>query len=219
MTHPGLSTRVVEPRLDHLVYAVPDLAAAVETFERRTGLLPAAGGRHLGLGTRNYLLRLGPTAYLEVIGLDVEHPPAPGIEVPFGVDRITAPRLLTWAVHPSDLDLAVSQFAAAGADLGDARAMSRRTPDGSSLEWRLATVLPLPFGGVVPFLIDWGSAAHPASDAALPTATLVSFAGTHPDPAAVARVLDSAGLTLAVEAGPAALTATLDTPRGLVTLG
>jgi hypothetical protein len=215
---PAGTPGAVEPGLDHLVYAAPDLAAALESFELRTGLRPAAGGRHLGLGTRNYLLRLGPTAYLEIIGPDLEHPPAPGVAVPFGVDRVVVPRLLTWAVHPPDLDVAVSRFAAAGADLGAPRAMSRRTPDGALLQWRLATALPLPFGGVVPFLIDWGSTAHPASDPALPEATLVSFSGTHPDPAAVSRVLGSAGLALAVQVGPAALTATLDTPRGLVTL-
>lgn len=208
----------VEPLLDHLVYAVPDLRAAVDDLERRTGLQPVAGGRHLGLGTRNFLLRLGPAAYLEIIGLDVEHPPDPGVVVPFGVDRVVVPRLLTWAVHPVDLDAAVAGFAAAGADLGAPRAMSRRTPAGALLEWRLATALPLPFGGVVPFLIDWGSTAHPAADPALPTAPLVALSGTHPDPDAVSRVLDSGGLSLAVEAGPAALSATLDTPRGLVTL-
>lgn len=218
MTSPVGTSGVVEPLLDHLVYAVPDLAGAVDDLERRTGLRPVAGGRHLGLGTRNYLLRLGPAAYLEIIGLDVDHPPAPGVAVPFAVDRIVVPRLLTWAVHPVDLDAAAAGFAAAGADLGAPRDMSRRTPAGALLEWRLATALPLPFGGVVPFLIDWGSTAHPSSDPGLPTATLMSFVATHPDAAAVSRVLDTAGLTLTVEAGPAALTATLDTPRGLVTL-
>lgn len=207
--------RVPEPLLDHLVYAVPDLAAAVDDLERRTGLQPAAGGRHPGLGTRNFL---GPAAYLEILGLDVEHPPAPGAVVPFGVDRVVEPRLLTWAVHPVDLDAAVAGFAAAGADLGVSRAMRRRMPAGALLQWRLATALPLPFGGVVPFLIDWGCTAHPAADPALPTAPLVSLTASHPDPAAVIRVLDSAGLSLAIEAGPAALSATLDTPSGLVTL-
>lgn len=209
---------VVEPLLDHLVYAVPDLAAAVDDFEVRTGLRPAAGGRHLGLGTRNYLVRLGPSAYLEIIGLDVEHSPAPGVFVPFGVDTISAPRLLTWAVHPVDLDSWVAKLAAAGADFGTPRPMSRRTPSGGLLRWRLAMTVPLPLDGVVPFSIDWGTAVHPAADSALPTASLMSLAATHPDPAAVLRVLDAAGLTLPVAPGPVALTATLDTPRGLVTL-
>ncbi len=208
----------VEPLLDHLVFAVPDLAAAVENFERRTGLRPAEGGRHLGLGTRNFLIGLGPSAYVEIIGLDVEHPPRPGVGVPFGVDRITEPRLLSWAVHPADLDASVAAFAAAGAVLGAPRAMSRRTPTGSILSWRLATTVPLPFEGVTPFLIDWGSATHPASAPGLPMARLIALTATHPDPDAVRRVVRSAGLTLAVSAGSPGLTATLDTPRGQVTL-
>jgi hypothetical protein len=208
----------VEPLLDHLVYAVPDLGAAVDWFQERTGLRPAAGVRHLGLGTRNFLVGFGPSAYLEIIGLDVEHPPASGVAVPFGVDRIASPRLLTWAVHPADLDDAVTRFAAAGADLGAARSMSRRTPSGGVLSWRLATALPLPFGGVVPFLIDWGSAAHPAAEPSLPTVPLTALTATHPDPAAVTRVLHSAGVTLSVRPGPPGLVATLDTPRGPLTL-
>lgn len=207
-----------EPLLDHLVYAVPDLSAAVLDFEERAGLRPAEGGRHLGLGTRNVLVGLGPTAYLEIIGPDVEHPPATGASVPFGVDRIARPRLLTWAVHPLDLDSTVAGFAAAGADLGAPRAMNRQTPAGSILRWRLATTVPLPFDGVTPFLIDWGSSAHPASAPGLPTARLVGFTATHPDPDAVTRVLRTAGLALAVSAGSPGLAATLDTPRGPLTL-
>ena len=211
-------TAPVEPLLDHLVYAVPDLAAAVDRFQAETGVLPAAGGRHLGLGTRNFLVRLGPTAYLEIIGIDVQHPPRPGAPVPFGVDRISVPRLLTWAVHPVDIDEALAAYSAAGTDLGPARAMSRRTPSGELLQWRLATTVPLPFGGVVPFLIDWGSATHPAADPALPAVELLALAATYPDPPAVQRVLTAAALTLDVAAGPASLAATLDTPRGRLVL-
>jgi hypothetical protein len=51
---------------DHLVYAVPDLAAAVAEFEARTGIRPAAGGSHAGRGTANFLVGLG-SAYLEIM--------------------------------------------------------------------------------------------------------------------------------------------------------
>jgi hypothetical protein len=73
-------------------------------------------------------------------------------------------------------------------------------------------------GGVVPFLIDWGTSPHPAASAA-PGLSLASLRGEHPDAARVAALLARLGLPLPVDPGPApALVATLDTPRGPVTL-
>jgi Glyoxalase-like domain len=46
--------------VDHLIYAVPDLAAAVADLEGRFGVRAQAGGKHIGLGTHNALLALGP---------------------------------------------------------------------------------------------------------------------------------------------------------------
>ena len=46
--------------IDHLVYAVPDLPAAVADLAERFGVEARAGGRHLGRGTHNALLALGP---------------------------------------------------------------------------------------------------------------------------------------------------------------
>ena len=46
--------------------------------------------------------------------------------------------------------------------------MSRRTSTGDLLAWRLAMAEPAPFGGVLPFVIDWGSTVHPARNPDLP---------------------------------------------------
>jgi len=204
----------LEPLLDHLVYATPDLAATVADFTRDTGVTPAEGGRHLGRGTRNFLVSLGPERYLEIIGPDLENAVAAGVGLPFGVEELDRPRLLTFAVHPVDIEAACAVTARAGADLGPPLAMSRRTPSGELLSWRLASAVPLPFGGVTPFLIDWGQTPHPAAAAALPTLVLAGFSATHPDPDAVQRVLIALGLFLPVGAGPPSLTAVLDTPNG-----
>ncbi|WP_232667238.1 VOC family protein [Pseudonocardia sp. TRM90224] len=197
-----------DPRLDHLVYATPELDAAVAAFAAASGVEPVEGGRHVGRGTRNYLVGLGPTSFLEIIGPDRDNPVEPG-NVPFGIGTLTGPRLVTWAVAPADIDKAV-----AAAGIGPIEPMARRTPAGALLEWRLTSSEASPPG--VPFLIDWGTTPHPA--AALPRIGLTGLGATVPEPAAAAELLTALDVTLPVEAGPQSLVALLDTPRGPVTL-
>ncbi len=207
---------MTDAHLDHLVYAVPDLAAGVAAFARSTGVTPVAGGSHPG-GTANYLVGFGPTAYLEIIGPDPAAEPGTRPRA-FGLETLDAPRLAAWAVHPDDLDASVRKAREQGYDPGDVQPLSRRTPAGTLLEWRLtrredpAAVRP------VPFLIDWGATAHPAASE-LPRLTLTSFTAVHPEPEALRRDLAALGVLLDVVEGPEAeLRAVLDTPRGTVTL-
>ncbi|MFD6156376.1 VOC family protein [Nocardia sp. NPDC060256] len=156
--------------LDHLVLATPDLPDAVATVTRLLGVAPVPGGRHGGRGTRNFLLGLGDGGYLEIIGPDDDQP-APALPRPFGVDGLAEPRLVTWAARVPDIDAAVTEARATGYDPGEASGMSRETPDGQVLRWRLT--LAHDHTGVVPFLIDWGATAHPSES--LPQVTLRAF--------------------------------------------
>ncbi|WP_194892162.1 VOC family protein [Catenulispora pinisilvae] len=197
---------------DHLVYAAPDLQAALEDIARRTGVHPTAGGPHPGLGTRNYLLGLGGDRYLEIIGPDPAQPTPPEPR-PFGIDDLSAPKLVAWAIATTDLDAAVTRSRAAGHDPGPPRAMTRLRPDGELLRWRLTP----PRAGVVPFLIDWGATPHPARR--LPVVQLVGFEVVHPAPDAVRECFTALGADAAFRQGARpALVAHLAGPAGEIVL-
>jgi hypothetical protein len=205
----------IPAQLDHLVLATPDLAATVEDFARRTGVRPAPGGAHVGLGTRNFLVALGSSSYLEIIGPDPEQS-APDGPRPFTVDELASARTVTWAISPPDLDAAVESARARGYDPGSIRPMSRRRPDGTLLEWRLTDGDTQHPSGLVPFLIDWGASVHPTASG-LPVTPLLELSASAPDPDEIRPLLSAVDVELALSKGALGLTFTLDTPRGPVT--
>jgi Glyoxalase-like domain len=155
--------RIVDASIDHLLYGCPDLETGITEVERLTGVRPSYGGQHLGLGTHNALLSLGPRTYLEVIAPDPAQADL-GATLPYGIGALSAPSLRTWAAAPREIDAAASSARAEGIDFGDVTAHSRRAPDGSDVRWQMATPAPADDGpALVPFLIDWGTTIHPAT--------------------------------------------------------
>jgi hypothetical protein len=202
--------------IDHLVYATPDMAASAVEITQRWGVTPTPGGRHIGRGTHNALVDLGNGAYLEIIGPDPEQQRPP--KMPFGIESLTAPRLLTWAAKAPAIEARVARARAAGFDPGEPEAMSRQTPAGELLKWKLSRRDDAPGGGLAPFLIDWGETPHPSASAAR-GCRLTALRGEHPDPAAVGKLLAALGVDLPVTLGAVpALIATIETPRGTVEL-
>ncbi|MEU3270277.1 VOC family protein [Saccharomonospora sp. NPDC006951] len=206
---------MTEPRLDHLVYAGPDIDRLVERFTELSGVEPVLGGKHVGRGTRNYLLSFGGAAYLELIGPD--DPAAEEKPATFGINTLTEPKLAAWVVRPDDIEETVTRSRQEGYDPGDIGPLSRRTPEGTLLEWRLTPNRGDRFGGLAPALIDWLDAPHPTTNP-LPELSLVSLRGYHPDPPSVRRALEALRVELDVTEGPAGLEAVLDTPNGRITL-
>jgi glyoxalase-like protein len=166
--------------IDHLVYAGPDVAHASAYLANLLGATPTPGGSHVGVGTCNELLALGGATYLEVIGPDAAQPEPEGPR-PFGIDGLTAPRLVAWSVRPTrPLAEVVGDARRAGIEFGNVVAMSRRRPDGVLLEWQLTFAqLDGPFGCALPFMIDWGASAHP-TDTLPPAVRLVGLDVFHP---------------------------------------
>jgi len=186
--------------LDHLVYATPHLAEGVRLAEQLLGVPATPGGQHPGGGTRNALIGLGGERYLEIVGPDPEQE-APTGGRRFGIDGLTQPRLVTWAVKAPGIAARVERARKRGWDPGEPEAMSRRRPDGLLLEWTL-TRAPESFGdGLVPFLIDWGQTPHPA--ASLPgSCEFVRIRGEHPNAAKVRDALLALDEDLSVIPGP-----------------
>lgn len=202
----------VPAALDHVVLAGPDLAATIDEVERRTGVRAAAGGRHPS-GTANALIaftRGGRRArqYLELIGPDADAGWTAADVDRFGIDGLARPTVASFAIAPDDLGATVARARSTGAAVGDVVPLSRRTPDGRELAWRLA----LPEDGRPPFLIDWGGTAHPALDD-IPLLELLSVRRLTPDvPAETAR-LEALGVP--VGAGADALEVAASDVEGL----
>lgn len=177
-------------RIDHIIYAAPDLEAAVRDITDRLGVRAAGGGQHLGRGTHNTLLALGPTTYLEIIAPDPDQP-EPAAPRPYGVDGVTRAGVVGWALACDDIEGALGQARAKGFDPGDVIDGHRLTPTGTMLRWRVTSNALT--AGVVPFLISWGDTPHPATDGPADL-TLESLHIEHPDPASVTadlRCLDA----------------------------
>jgi len=203
-------------QIDHLVYATPNLDRGIKEIEDLLGVRAAAGGQHPGRGTRNALVALGPSVYLEIIAPDPDQA-APLSPRPFGLDTLTKPRLVTWAAKTSNLDGVHDRAAANGVALGRVVAGSRKRPDGVLLTWRSTNSTSVA-DGIVPFFIDWGRSPHPAGSAP-PGATLVALRAEHPDDQRVEKMLKALGLVLPVgHAARADLIATIDGRKGRVEL-
>ena len=155
--------------------------------------------------------------YLELIGRDPSQAPPSGPRW-LGLDDLTTPRLITWAVKGVDLEHRADVARRAGLELGEVRSGQRQQSDGQMLSWRLTYPDMRHGDGLVPFLIDWGGSPHPAEHAP-GGAELVELRAEHPEPAMISQLLRHLGIELRVSRGPArALIATLETPHGRVEL-
>ena len=156
---------VVVLRLDHVLIAVSDLAAAAREIEARHGLSAIEGGRHPGWGTANRIVPLGD-AYLELVAVVDE---AEAAQSAFG--RWVAgvhpglARPLGWAVRTPQLDSVARRLGLT------VHAGSRVGRDGRLVRWRSAGIGQAAADSSLPFFIEWargtslpgrGPVTHPA---------------------------------------------------------
>jgi hypothetical protein len=172
------------------------------------------------MGTHNALLGLGPRFFLEVIAVD----PAGTTPVRprwFDLDepRMKAalaegPQLIHWVARTDDLARAVQRVP----ELGATTPMFRG-------EWAWQITIPddghRPGRGLVPTLIQWSDARHPADRLRDSGRRLVVLAGEHPEPAEVRKPIAALALSeffKVTYAKSPRLAAMIRTPKGVVTL-
>ncbi len=227
-------------QLDHLVVAARTLQEGVDWCEATLGITPGAGGEHPLFGTHNRLFRIAtvnfPRAYFEIIAINSVALRAENIKGKrwFDLDSEAlqdalkiSPCLVHFVANTSDVSKACGALQTLGIDRGPAVQASRMTANGL-LQWQI-TVRgdgQRLFHGGLPTLLQWGApnespavAVHPAqsmldSGIALQSLHMVSPHATELQAAHQAIGLQSVKVT----AGAPNLIATLQTPKGLVTL-
>jgi len=207
---------------DHLVVAAATLEQGEDHLEAALGVRPQRGGGHVAMGTHNSLLKLGPRAFIEVIAIDPEGV-APARPRWFALDEAAmrdslraSPRLVHWVARTDDIDAARR---ASPIDPGRVHPMER-----GPFRWQIT--IPddgrLPGDGLLPTLIQWSDARHPADGLPDSGLSLAALAGSHPTPSPIRTALAKLGLdeTLKVTfAQTPRLAAMLHTRRGATTLG
>lgn len=205
--------------VDHLLWAVPDVAAGIDAFEQLTGIRAARGGSHPGRGTCNALCSFGDGRYLELIGPD----PAQDIDalppnLGTAIRALPAPGLYTFAVGCPGLEAQAARAATLGLPFQGPVASTRHTPEGGLLRWRLGHTQGTRFGRHLPFYIDWLDTPHPS--VTVPGGLqLLSLEMLHPQPEALAASYAALGVPVPVRHGlRAGLRAVVAGPKGQVVL-
>ena len=201
--------------LDHFVVAIDDLDAGSSTFEELTGVRPVYGGDHPSLGTHNALVSLGPGLYLEILA---QRPGATLDPMVRDVGSYDTLMPFLWAVATDDIGHLHDVVTAEGFAANEPSPGARVTMDGDTLRWSMFT-LREDAPANAPFFIEWEKGArHPSSNA--PTGcSLSSLTLASPDREDVQRLLKAMGLKEIVTSGPRRMEISLQTPRGVITLG
>lgn len=219
--------------VDHLVVAATSLAEGVQWCERVLGITPGPGGEHPLMGTHNRLLSAAsmafPTAYIEIIAINLgaDCARSTGAKRWFDLDdsvlqaqlQSHGPQLVHFVASTAQAQAGSQALARLGLDRGALLQASRATPQGL-LRWKITVREDGQrlFYGALPTLIEWAD-QHPAGAMPPSGITLQSVQASHARPDDLRAAYAAIGLTqVAVLQGRPNLVATLQTPRGLVTL-
>jgi len=147
--------------LDHVSYATSH-DSIVDVIQRIGSQLGASfidGGIHPQFGTRNFILPLKDSRYIEVV-CPLDHPASD--KSPFG--QLVTKKAdegggwLTWVIAVDDVSVVEKRLER------EAVAGHRKKPDGKDLYWKQIGVLDALEEASNPFFIEWTSSTHPSQD-------------------------------------------------------
>lgn len=230
----------MKTQIDHLVVVAKTLDQGVQWCESVFGIAPGPGGEHVLFGTHNRLFKIAtpthPLAYLEIIAVnaEAERPPKAAGKRWFDMDDeplraavAVEPRLVHLVVSTSDIQGGRTALRALDIERGPAVQASRHSRRGL-LQWQISVRDDGQrlFDGALPTLIQWGKATdadplrlHPRNSLPRSGVSLQSITVTHPSADKLQLAYEAIGLTgVAIHTGPANITATFQSPRGVVAL-
>ncbi len=230
----------MQTQIDHLVVAAHSLDQGVQWCEATLGITPGTGGEHPQYGTHNRLFKIAtpawPMAYCEIIAIQpgAKGPANPRAKRWFDLDNpalraavAEQPRLVHFVANTGDLRAARIALSALDIERGPGMPASRHTRKGT-LHWQITVREDGQrlFDGCLPTLIQWGKPEdeeplrlHPRKSLPRSKVSLDSITIRHPSAAKLQAAYAALGLeSVTITEGPANLSATLKTPKGLVTL-
>ena len=210
----------MQTRIDHLIIGAATLDQGKTFVKEKLGVDIPFGGVHEKMGTHNCLMQLGEEIYFEVIAInpDVEPPEFPrwcGLDDPHVSRQLgKQPSFLTWVVGTNDIEKLLRR---AVFSFGGSRLLSR-----GNLSWYFG--LPddgrLLAGGMLPYVIEWRTDSHPASNMVDTGCRFRGLEIHHPYPGWLRFVLESIGAADLVSIQPLQknrspyLVAHIETPEG-----
>jgi Glyoxalase-like domain len=227
-------------QIDHLVVMASTLDAGVAWCEATLGITPSAGGEHEKYGTHNRLFKIAspkhPLAYFEIIAINPAAATGKCSNVArwFDMDDkalqkavAQEPRLITFVASTDDIKAARHALRIQEIERGQIVHASRKSNKGT-LNWQITVREDGErlFNGCLPTLIQWGKPdateplrLHPRNSLPRSGVTLQSIAISHPSGPKLQAAYEAIGLQgISIETGPANITASLQTPKGLVQL-
>ncbi|MBU3028252.1 VOC family protein [Zobellia galactanivorans] len=203
--------------LDHIVYTVRDLDAAILTLEKKLGVQAIFGGYHATQGTKNALINLDNGTYLELLVADDTNKKIPPPRW-MGVDMLSKDQITRWALKSEQLKKDANILNQYNAKMGNISAGSRHTAEGSLLKWQLILPLPSPEVELVPFMVDWSQTeTHPHKALPQMGCKLIELYGNHPNPDLLANIFTELGVRFRIERNKnISLKAIIQSPKGIV---